>query len=547
MSAAAPSGYRWFVAAILLAAFGLRAWDLQGQSLFCDETMEASIATLPIDQIVNFSDGFPPLYHLLLAGWLQVFPAPESARWLSVILGTLTAYGLFRWTEQSVGPLAALFAAALLAISPLHVFFSQEMRAYVLYLCLATFTLRYFFAALATDSFKSWWCFVLFASLGINTHYYGGILVALLGLVLLYYRLDWGRIKRGVGYFSAIAVFSAPALVLLSSDLSYQSDGFAGRTPLAASLAHTAYSFFCGFSLGPSLGELHSLPKREIAAQAWPWIALVAPAASWLLWLGWRELRTKPYGDGIVWLALASAPLIGIAGELAGVSGKVRYWSWALMPLLVWLAAGAARGWNGRSSLATRGALGVLVAVQALALFNRYDNPRYANEDMRSVAAYLKRHSQPTVPVACVADYLAPTLRMYLNGPETLARRTRLVDDTQPIGQQGSQWTVLPRTEQEARGSTPFDDEAIGAWLSDLQTHARPDGEFWLVYAREYHGDPGGLLLEELQRRGLIVRERDFAGAVLYRGHAHLEGESGAMSSSNRGVVTRSMASFARN
>jgi hypothetical protein len=298
------------------------------------------------------------------------------------------------------------------------------MRAYVLYLCLATFTMRYFFEALATDSTKSWTCFVLFASLGINTHYYGGVLAALLGLVLLYYRLDWQRIKRGVGYFAAIAVFSTPALALLSSDLAYQSDGYVMKTSLLPTLAHTAFSFFCGFSLGPSLGELHHLPLREVAAEVWPWIALIAPAASWLLWQGWLNLRTTPYGGGIVWLAITSAPLIGIAGELVGVGGKVRYWSWILMPLLVWLAAGAAGGWTGRWRFPTRLALGVLMAVQALALVNRYDNPRYANEDLRSVAEYLKRESSSSVPVVCVADYMAQTMRMYLNVPPARSAAT---------------------------------------------------------------------------------------------------------------------------
>jgi hypothetical protein len=514
---ATPVGYRWIAAVIILVAFALRAWDLQGQSLFCDEAIEASIAMQPIDQIVDYPDGFPPLYHLLLAGWLRVFAVPESARWLSVIAGTLTVYGLFRWTEQSVGPRAAVFAAGLLAISPLHVFFSQEMRAYVLYLCLATFTLRYFFEALATNSIRSWTCFALIASLTNNTHYYGGLLTALLGLVLLYYRRDWRRIQRGIGSFAAIAVLSTPALVLLSGDLGYQSEGYTAKASVLPTLAHTGYSFFLGYSIGPSVSELHHLPLKQVLTEAAPWVALIAIAASRLLWHGWRELCTRPYGGAIAWLALTSAPIIALAGELAGVGGKVRYWSWVLMPILVWLGAGAASGWRGRGSLATRAALGVIVAVQLLATVNRYGDPRYANEDLRSVAAYLEKQAPPSAPIVCVADYMAQTLRMYLNGSETLV--SWLQDDYQGgAGNEPRGRIILPRTQEGTRGSAPFDPAAVEKWQGEIASLAGPDGRFWLVYTREFHGDPGGLLLKELTRRGLIERERDFAGAVLYRG-----------------------------
>jgi len=98
-----------------------------------------------------------------------------------------------------------------------------------------------------------------------------------------------------------------------------------------------------------------------------------------------------------------------------------------------------------------------------------------------------------------------------------------LVDESEGgFGQQDGEWAILPRTEKDTRGSAPFDEAAIDQWLKEIEALAGPDGRFWLVYTRQFHGDSGGLLLDNLMQRGLIEREREFAGAVLYRGQIKL-------------------------
>jgi hypothetical protein len=513
------------VVLVLVAAFGLRAWHLQGQSLSSDEIVEASIARLSASEIVTYSDGFPPLYHLLLAAWAQFFPSPETGRWLSVIAGIAAVYAVYRWTREQVSPEAGLFAGGLAAISPLLIYLSQEMRAYSLYICLTTFALMYFFEALRTDRWSSWLCFVAAATLNVYTHYYAALTAALLGALLLYYRPQWSQIRRGLGAFVLLGCCSIPALLLLPGDVEYQSNGFAAKAPLLATLAHTGYGFFGGFSLGPSLGHLHAMSMRDAVRQAAPWAALFTPAALWLMARGWQELRTRPYGGGVVFLALASAPVIGVAGALADVGPKVRYWSWILMPLLVWLAAGLARGWNGRGRWATRAALVALVGVQLVAVVNRYENPRFANEDIRGVAEHLQSETSGRAPVFVVSDYMAPPVRYYLNGEQTLdgwlphLRSTpRSPGDIDAKRLAALPWTIHPQTEAEVRGSSTLDDAALEAWLDAVRALAGANGDFWLVYTREFHGDPDGKLLDRLQEMKWIAPEKEFAGVKLYRG-----------------------------
>ncbi|HEX6962326.1 MAG TPA: glycosyltransferase family 39 protein [Lacipirellula sp.] len=521
---ASDAAYRWGLALALALAFALRAYDLQGQSLFSDEIIETSIARLPVEQIVRYPDGFPPLYHLALAAWTRVFPAPEMGRWLSVLIGVATVYAVGRWGRGSVGPLAGIFAAGLVAVSPMHIYFSQELRAYALYIGAASFAMMYFFEGVRTDSAKSWAGFVIASAAAVNTHYYAAMLAGLLGLLLLVYRPRWREMRRGIGAFLALAICSLPALVLLPGDVAYQSEGFAGRAPLLATLWHTAYAFFAGFSLGPSLSELHELPMREAARMAAPWVAAFAVTGAILLWHGWQELRRRPYGYGIIFLAVASAPIIGVAGAAADVGPKVRYWSWILMPLVVWLAAGAARGWHGRGRWLTRTAFGVLVGLQLLAVINRYDNPRYANEDIRAVARYLQRHAEADEPIFVVADYMAPPLRYYLNGQRTLdgwlphAHPDGDTSYATSTGDVANKRLVHPRTEADVRGSAPFDEAAIEEWSATVRELAGEKGRFWVVYTRAFHGDRDGALLRFLQDDGWIKLDREFPGVKLYRG-----------------------------
>jgi hypothetical protein len=362
-------------------------------------------------------------------------------------------------------------------------------------------------------------------SLAISTHYYAAPLAGLLGVLLLAYRPRWQEMRRGLAAFVAVAIYSAPALMLLPGDVAYQSEGFAAKAPLLATLGHTAYAFFAGYSLGPSLGELHVVSLREAAAMAAPWVVAFALAGGWLLWQGWRELRSRPYGLGIVFLAVASAPLIGVAGEFAGVGPKVRYWSWILMPLLVWLAAGAAHGGLSRSRWFTRIAFATLIGLQLFAVVSRYHDRRYANEDVHAVAAYLQARSENKVPIFVVADYMAPPVRYYLNGTSTLENWLPHAQSQQgaaykPGGAaaEPGAWLIHPRNEADVRGSAPFDDSAIDEWLDAVRSLAGESGKFWLLYTREFHGDRDGSLLRRLEEAHIVKLDREFPGVRVYRG-----------------------------
>ena len=74
-----------------LIGFGLRVQKLSFQPLWGDEGWSFYFALLSLPQLLTLTalDIHPPLYYILLKGWLFIFgPGPEEARFLSVLFGT---------------------------------------------------------------------------------------------------------------------------------------------------------------------------------------------------------------------------------------------------------------------------------------------------------------------------------------------------------------------------------------------------------------------------------------------------------------------------
>jgi 4-amino-4-deoxy-L-arabinose transferase-like glycosyltransferase len=123
------------VALLTLLALLLRAARLDFQPLWWDEGYSVWFAHQPLADMIRLTalDIHPPLYYALLGGWSKLFGlGPVALRWLSVAAGVaavpliyLVGYGL---SGRRVG----LIAAFLLAINPLHIYYSQEVRMYAL-------------------------------------------------------------------------------------------------------------------------------------------------------------------------------------------------------------------------------------------------------------------------------------------------------------------------------------------------------------------------------------------------------------------------------
>jgi uncharacterized membrane protein len=120
---------------ITLLALGLRLGRLTFQPLWWDEGTSVYFASQPLSDLTaaTAADIHPPFYYLLLHFWMLLCGRGEAAlRLFSVVIGALTIPLLYGVGRRLFDTRTALLAALLLALSPFHVYYSQEVRMYAL-------------------------------------------------------------------------------------------------------------------------------------------------------------------------------------------------------------------------------------------------------------------------------------------------------------------------------------------------------------------------------------------------------------------------------
>ena len=118
-----------------LAGFGLRVQQLGFQPLWGDEGWSFYFAVQSVPQLLALTaiDIHPPLYYLLLKTWLfGVGLGAEEARFFSVAIGTALIPTIAILGQRLVDKRTGAAAAAITAVMPLAVYYSQEVRMYML-------------------------------------------------------------------------------------------------------------------------------------------------------------------------------------------------------------------------------------------------------------------------------------------------------------------------------------------------------------------------------------------------------------------------------
>jgi uncharacterized membrane protein len=190
--------------ALTLLALAIRLHNLSYHSLWFDEVMSVHWARSSVPRILEVSmnlleDRLPPLYYLFLHYWRLFAGDGEAAvRLPSVLLGTLLIPVVYRLASDLFDARVGSLAAALTALNPFLVWYSQEARMYALAVLLATLGTWFFLQATALTlvnkrnknvtgyaAIPYWLAYGLCALAGLYTHLYTGFLLPAHVLYLL--------------------------------------------------------------------------------------------------------------------------------------------------------------------------------------------------------------------------------------------------------------------------------------------------------------------------------------------------------------------------
>lgn len=161
---------------ILSIGLFLRIYDLGSESIWLDERVSVSVASLNLSDIFFLVGGeiSPPLYNIILHWWINLFGDSEfSIRLPSVIFGFLSIFMIYKIGNQLFDKDVGLLSSLLLGLSVFHIRYSQEARTYSLSALLTLLSIYFFIRLLEEKSHKILIGYTLASILLMYSHIYG--------------------------------------------------------------------------------------------------------------------------------------------------------------------------------------------------------------------------------------------------------------------------------------------------------------------------------------------------------------------------------------
>jgi mannosyltransferase len=332
-AARARSRAFWIVAGLTVLAAVLRFATLGLQSYHHDEIVTASRVLRGsfghAMDAVGFSESAPPLYYALAWFWTQLTGTGEvGLRSLSAVAGAATVPVAYLIGVKLRGRRAGLMAAALVAVNPMLLWYSQEGRAYSLLILLCAISLLHCLRALQRGERRDFVLWGVASGLALATHYFAVFAIAAEALWLLR-----RRGKASAPGLGIVALFGLALAPLAIHQMSLGHAEWISKFTLGHRLWETAATFVSG-----ETSDIIARPERPALA--------IVPLALALAGLGLLALRGTREERRATALPLSVAlAAIGIPVLLAVVSPDKDYVLArnvlpALVPLLVAVAVG---------------------------------------------------------------------------------------------------------------------------------------------------------------------------------------------------------------
>jgi mannosyltransferase len=402
------------VTGLVVVAAALRFSTLDLQSYSSDEGFTVwLVRQSPVEMVrgIARTESTPPLYYCVAWVWSRLFGTGEAGlRSLSAMVGTATVLVAYLAAARMLSRPAGLVVAALAAVSPFMVWYSQWARSYALFMLLATLSI-YLYALLRGNPRPAHvvaWAVVCEAS--IWTHYFAGYLVATEALLLV---LFVPRARRAVAAASlAIALAAVPVAALAVHQQRSGNSAWIARMPLPGRISGAAEEFVFGqYQLAH---ERFALALLVVVV-----VLLLAGSRSRAITPGLAEVAL--FGTGMVALPLVAAAL----GKDYWLAKNVMpAWICAAMILalgvvmvrprwLKWLLAAA------------------LVSLSFVPTLRIFESPEFQIRNWRALARCLGAQRRGRVVVIPFGEALV--LNLYRPGTRRLGDQAKLVDEVDVV------------------------------------------------------------------------------------------------------------------
>jgi len=487
------SKIRWWEVALLVAITAVGAWirfhDLGAKSVWLDEAFTLWMARLSIPELFQWItkiDQHPPLFYLAMHYWRLLGEEEATARALSAILSTATIPVMYFVARRFLGVASAVVTVILLAMSPFHLRFAQEMRMYALLCFNVSWALLALAHLLTGDHRKRWWAvyavFTVLAMLSQNTAvlFPVAVNVAFLSVLLVVHFQSVPDLQPPS--FKAWALGQAAVLLLW--------------LPWLPSFITQVIMVDNEFWIQPPTNDVVFATVMTFFSDWRPWeLDWLLPVVVLLVALAVAALLRKP---GLLAFLLLLVIVPFVAELLVSLRRPIFYdrtLIWTTLPLFVFLSS-VVGVWVQQSGpvrwVAVPGAVALVALLYAngLSMQNYFDN--FHKEEWREAAAWVAEQVDEDDLLLFNATWIQLPFEYYFDRfDKDVAKHGAPVD----LFDAGILEPKMTSADQAA-----------------LMERAGGYNCIWLVYSHDWYTDPRGLVPGTLRISHIVAKEQQFVG-----------------------------------
>jgi uncharacterized membrane protein len=403
---AATVGPRYFMLGVVLimtVALVLRTWNLGGASLWTDEALTAFRAQAPLQESlasIMATGNQTPVYF-----WsLRLFPNSTDAllRLPSALLGLLgIALTIFMVVQLYHDRELALWAGALLAVNPFHVWLSRTARPYTMIFVLALLASYFFLMLLNGHRSRAMWIgFAVTSTVAYVTHF---TTVALLGaefMIFVFVVRQQPKLMRR--WVAAQAVAGIPVMAwvyyALRNPVGVASEWI--PKPALRDVPLTLWNMALGYD---GVFKWYMVPGLMIVT-----LGLV-------FGMGYAFADRKANRVNFYWFWLIVVPLVPVFLMSKFVSIYVDRYFTVFLPALIMLVIW---GWTRYSRQIWRPALMVIIVTSLYTVLFAFHDGSFRRDDWRYAALDVAQGYEPGDTIVLERDNTREAFMRYYYGAE---------------------------------------------------------------------------------------------------------------------------------
>jgi uncharacterized membrane protein len=402
-----------------LLALALRLLNIAQKNMWFDEVYSWHLSQKTIKEIFIGSAGdiHPPLFYILLKYWTYLFSDTVfSMRLLSVLLGMFSLIFIYKIARRVLkSDYEILFVFILYALSPLNIYYSQEVRMLNLNLFLCLGSVYYFLKYMDKQTYKNGLPYLAFSMLAAYTHYFAFLIIFTEVFIVFYNYFknkDKQLLKRYPVYLIAIMIMYVPWIPVM---LSQVSKGQPWRTEqTAAMVAKNSFEYF---------KEAFFSYYIYYETLVWVYISLAGTMLIifYLCFMAIRLTgagteRTPEQRNLFCIVLLFFIPLLaGIAISIKSSILLSRYLSIIVPYLLISLTGLTLLFYKKKTAVIL---LGVIILISGIGAKIHYENG-FKNNDYRKIVSYIEQGYNGKDMIIVEPHYMAWSIEYYVKHNNT--------------------------------------------------------------------------------------------------------------------------------